>query len=296
MDRILAENYNATPPKHLIRQATVLDFDSERNRARIYLDDFSGIQEIHARTALPYNIELAGGDRVLVAGEEERDLYIIGVLSTHSTPPRIRAQNGSSAVLQESDGRQKFQIYADDGQLVLEYDPEKHKTTIRTAPGDLELQTAGNLSFAASKNISFTAENINLTGKESFTATAGEPESRHTPSSSVSLGKYRGRFSSPDLQITTARTTLFADEFKIAGKKVFASLAKAVINADKLETRAHSIVSRARNLYQNVEKLAQLKSGRLKMIIQSTCHCKSKNAIFKAEEDFKIKAERINLG
>ena len=102
--------------------------------------------------------------------------------------------------------------------------------------------------------------------------------------------------SCPDLRISSKRGTLFIDDLMLAGKKVLGNLVKATITAEHLETRTQTIINKTKNLFQSVEKLTQLKTGRLKTLIQQTYHLKSKNTVLKSEDDFKVKAKKINLG
>ena len=65
---------------------------------------------------------------------------------------------------------------------------------------------------------------------------------------------------------------------------------------DRLETVAGTLVEKAKNAYRTVEQLAQLKTGRMRTLVDETYQFKSKRAFLKAEEDFKIKGEQIHLG
>ena len=56
------------------------------------------------------------------------------------------------------------------------------------------------------------------------------------------------------------------------------------------------VIAKARNIYQTVEELSQVRAGRMRTIVAKTFHFKSKKAFVKAEEDYKIKAEKIHLG
>jgi hypothetical protein len=78
--------------------------------------------------------------------------------------------------------------------------------------------------------------------------------------------------------------------------KLIGNLSHCLVAAKKLETRAQTIISKMKNMYQSVENLSQLKAGRLKTLVESTVHLKSKSTVLKSEEDFKVRAERINLG
>lgn len=65
---------------------------------------------------------------------------------------------------------------------------------------------------------------------------------------------------------------------------------------DRMETLAGTVVENARNVYRSVEQLAQLKAGRMRTLVDQTFQFKSRKAFLKAEEDFKIKGEKIHLG
>ncbi len=278
----------------LISQATVLDFDSNQRTARVYIDRMSGIQDVYASLATPYDIILTHGDKVIVAGEGIGALFIIAVLSK-KLPMIVRSPNGAYAMLHEADDSPCFQIFSDSGELVVEYDPETRKTKIFSGPGDVDLKMPeGNMRFQSSKSISFEAESIHLKGKEAFNAIVEDNVGRSA--SSFSMGIQQAKLGCRDLRISASRTHLLSDEFKIITRKVFGNIVDAVINADRLETRAQCIINKVKNIYQTVENLSQLKTGRLKTLIRSTYHLKSRNTVLKSEEDFKVKAERINLG
>jgi hypothetical protein len=49
-------------------------------------------------------------------------------------------------------------------------------------------------------------------------------------------------------------------------------------------------------MYNTVEQLSQLKTGRMRTLVKSTFHLKAKNSMLKSEEDFKVRAEKIHLG
>ena len=52
----------------------------------------------------------------------------------------------------------------------------------------------------------------------------------------------------------------------------------------------------ARDLYQSVAELAQLRAGSLRTIIDGSVHLKAKEVFQRAIEGFKIRAEKIHLG
>lgn len=66
--------------------------------------------------------------------------------------------------------------------------------------------------------------------------------------------------------------------------------------AEKLETLVDTVLEKAKNVYRFAEKLTQIKTGRMRTIVEGTSHLKTKKAFYKAEKDFKIKGDKIHLG
>ncbi len=290
----LATLYDTEEKKNIWGQARILSVDPEQRTARIYLDSLSGIQEIRAVLALVPAVELAPDDRVLVAGEDIDSIYIIGVLSVQS-PPTLRARDGSYVVLDDSEKGTFFQIYSKEGELLVEHDAEAAQTRIHAGAGDIEVSApGGSMAFQAAEALSFRGETISLQAGQRLDASVQDRAGR--TASSLSLAEHRASVHTSDLQCTTGRAGLLVDELKITGRKILGNIVQATIRADRLEARAQSIVSKAKNIFQSVENLTQLKTGRLKTLIRSTYHLKSKNTIMKSEDDFKVKADRINLG
>lgn len=74
------------------------------------------------------------------------------------------------------------------------------------------------------------------------------------------------------------------------------SLENIRLVAKKMETLVETIMEKATNVYRAVEKLTQLKTGRMRTLVEGTSHLITRKAFYKAEEDFKIKGEKIHLG
>lgn len=66
--------------------------------------------------------------------------------------------------------------------------------------------------------------------------------------------------------------------------------------AGVLETRAGRILESARNVYREVEELAQSRAGRMRLIAKETFHLLGRTTLLKAEEDVKVKGNKIHLG
>jgi len=66
--------------------------------------------------------------------------------------------------------------------------------------------------------------------------------------------------------------------------------------AKRMETLVETLVEKTRNAYRTVEHLTQLRTGRMRTLVEQTFQFKSRKAFLKSEEDFKIKGEKIHLG
>jgi len=66
--------------------------------------------------------------------------------------------------------------------------------------------------------------------------------------------------------------------------------------ADKVETIAETVMEKVKNAYRSVEHLTQLRTGRMRTLVEESYQFRSKNAYVKAEKDYKIKADQIQLG
>jgi len=265
------------------QKAEIISFNREKKTAKIHIDILPELHETDAVLALPYDIDLSCGDKVVIAGEDLGSIYIIGVLSTKASQT-LRSENGAYARLDND--RASLQLFSPSHELIIEYDTVKNTTNIRSL--------SGNMEFYSSESITFQGNSINFKGKDKINMKVQDYDKNSL--STLSLGNYQTKLNCPDLRVTAKNGDLFIDELKIAGKRMLINLVQATFNMNKLETKTKTLIHKAQNMYQSIEGLSQLKTGRMKMLIKSTYHLKSKNTVLKAEEDFKVKAEEINLG
>ncbi|MCK5516892.1 MAG: DUF3540 domain-containing protein [Desulfobulbaceae bacterium] len=292
--RNFAPHYDYENKTNLFGQAKVLTVDKDKRTAKIYLNGLVGIQEINAILAIPYDYHLGKGDEVLVAGDSFDAIYVIGILTPKSDTD-IYSDNGSRAAVVTNDDTSIIQIYSKHNELVVEYDTIEEKTRVACRDGNLEFAVPdGNISFQSRESIEFSGEAIRFKARKAIETTVQDCPGE--PTSSLSLGSHQIKLKCPDLRLTAQRGSFYLEELRITGMRVLVNLIQATIKAERLETRAQTIISKARNIYQTVENLTQLKTGRLKTLIQKSYHLKSKNTVLKSEEDFKIKADKINLG
>jgi hypothetical protein len=56
------------------------------------------------------------------------------------------------------------------------------------------------------------------------------------------------------------------------------------------------VVERVKNAYREVEELAQTRAGRVRVVARAAMHLISGRTVIKAEQDVKVKGEKIHLG
>jgi hypothetical protein len=104
------------------------------------------------------------------------------------------------------------------------------------------------------------------------------------------------KISSAEVGITAQKSEFHIKETRYLGKIFRGKIEDAQLIAGKLTTIAKSITEKAKNVYRTVEQLTQLRTGRMRTLVGSTFHLKAKKTYMKAEEDFKINADKIHLG
>lgn len=120
----------------------------------------------------------------------------------------------------------------------------------------------------------------------------GERARVNTPRGNLELSTEEG-----DIELRSARDVRIGGRaIELTGGQVTVTAASARWVVDRLETLAGTVVERARNAYRTVEQLAQFRAGRMRTLVDQAFHFRSRRAVVKAEEDFKIKGEKIHLG
>jgi len=290
----LAQIQNLHPRGSGVMRATVIGFDPISASVTFKIDTSPIAGVFEAALALPYQIRFSPGDQVLVAAEDGGDFFVIGVLHT-SSAPMLSSLDGSCITVSSSDSGSKCQIYSKSGELLVEYEPENRKTKVMCNMADVELvANDGNMSLKSSGSVTIEADSLALKGRKELSLKVQDHPG--SAQSSLFFSRGQGDLSCADMKVNTKRTRLFSDELTMFAGKLIGNLNHCLLAAKKLETRAQTIISKMKNIYQSVENLSQLRAGRLKTLVQSTVHLKSKSTVLKSEEDFKVRAERINLG
>ncbi len=184
-------------------------------------------------------------------------------------------------------GRTSLEFVRPDGTVLFRYDTtlghgritlENDAIDVHAARGDLRLRAAG--------DVLVEGRSVHAVSRAPGVETAGEL--RLGPRQ-ASLAAGTVNITGDDLEMKSQRTTLRSEDVR-------GYVGRAVVNAQRLETVAEVITETARDLYQSVAELAQLRAGSLRTIVDGTVHLKAKEVFQRAIEGFKIRAEKIHLG
>ena len=295
----IAENYPWMIETRYLGPAQVLGRDDTGNRVRLRLKGALEDAESWATVAINGSADLNPGDTALVIGEDLNDLYIIGILNQKqiktSPAKKITLQGGTCAEVTEMPGTQTLQVRSKKQELLFEYDEKNGKARVNLDSGDLEFATKnGNIAFVSGRDILLNGDSVGITSRSGIVM--GMMDAFGKIRSSITLKPDKMRLSSPNVGINAQCGEIKIDETVYSGKKFSAKVEFSKLVIGRMETVARTVIQKAKNVYETVEQLSQLKTGRLRTLVQSTYHLKSKKSFLKSEQDFKVRAEKIHLG
>jgi hypothetical protein len=273
--------------------ALVLEVEESGSFIQVQVENDYQISEIRVRKAI--STEINPGDTVLILGENPDNIYIIGILEQkelhESSKSRIILEGGTHATrVGES-----LRVFSRKRELLFEYDEKNGKAKINLDSGDIEFITRnGNINFAASKDILLNGQTIGITSRSG--TIVGTTDSQGQINSALSLSKDELSIESQTIGMKAQKGDLQISDTAFTGDKINANIGFVKFFTDRIETFAQTIKSTAKNVYKTVEELYQLKSGRMRTLVKSTFHLKSKKSMLKSDDDFKVRAEKIHLG
>ncbi|MGD9157944.1 MAG: DUF3540 domain-containing protein [Desulfobacteraceae bacterium] len=288
----LAEKFKRIPHTRYLGPATVVETDAETGNICISITAHPQAGYLWAQNAVPGQHRFRKDDTVLVVGENPDDLYVIGVLSqkdaNESSKNKIALSKGAHAEVEGSTDEQTLMVFSPKKELLFQYDEKSGHARVNMEAGDIEFVTEkGSITFAASKDIMFHGRSIGMTGIKGVCL--GVMDSLGKLRNTLTLRDRGMTIDSPELEIESER-----GEFNIGDTKYIGKSLKSKI--DRLENIANTVITKAKNIYQTVDELSQMKAGRVRTFVAKTFHFKSKKAYVKAEEDYKINADKIHLG
>jgi len=285
------------PQTKYIGPALVLEIDKRNGLILLQVQDNS---EVWAESALPVSHNYGLGETVLSLSEDYEKFYIIGILGnivkSKTEDKVLTLKDGTNAKIEKNLDSEKLQLNSKAGELIFEYDANSGKSIVNIPSGDLEIVTTkGNIDFVSEGDINFSSkQSIKFQSNQEIKLQTNNSISQNL--SSISLINKKIKMSSADLNITSQRSQFYIDDTEYMGKEFSGRIKNVKIVMAKLESIANTVLQKAENIYQSVKGLSQLKTGRMRTIVDSTFHLKGKKVFIKAEEDFKVKGEKIHLG
>ena len=281
------------------RPAMVLDVNEDKRLILLRIEGMGTDINTWGRSAVPSVHKFVCGETVLVAGEDIGAVYIIGLLNgdliEENDEHPLTLKNGTYATTVHAES-EKLQVCRKSGELIFEYDPETGKSRVNIQSGDLEFVTKnGSINFISEQDIRFTSkQSIGMESRYGIFLSIKNTLGKIIPSIILRPGEMK--LMSPELGITAQRGKMHIEESQYIGQRFSGTFKHAKLIIGRLESIANDVISRARNVYRTVDELTQLKTGRMRTLVRSTLHMKAKMSYLKAEEDFKINADKIHLG
>ncbi len=287
------EEYPWMTETRYLGPALVLEIEESGSYIQVQMENVHDNNVARARKAIAG--PLHRGDSVLVMGEDPDHLYIIGLLEQEA----VNKSSGNSIILeggtQAARDGQCISVFSRKKELLFEYDEKNGKARINLESGDIEFITRnGNIRFAAGKDILLNGQTIGITSRTGMVM--GVLDKLGKLKSALTMKANDLQLNSQEVAIEAQKGNLQINETTITGKKLDANFESSKITTNRLETVAHTIISKAKNIYNTVEQLSQLKTGRMRTLVKNTFYLKSKKSMLKSDEDFKVRADKIHLG
>lgn len=204
-----------------------------------------------------------------------------GVLhATLATPGEYTPRAGDTVLVGRADDGHAYVVGVVSAQAPvaprLRHDPETGRTVLDAPEGDLVLRAKGV---------------VRVEGAEAVSLRAGEGDAQtRVTLDGVSLRAEATRIGVEAVE-ALAKVALARVE---AG--VLAVAARSITQtAEVVETRAQRLVERAHASYREVQTLAQTRAAQVRFIATEALQLRGKRALVKAEQDVKIKGEKIYL-
>ena len=129
-----------------LRPATILEEAGKDGWCDVHIDE--GLCACRARVALP-GYEPRVGDEVLVVGNPEKELFVLGVLSQSDLSRRLELGDHAHVIMDRSQESPCLRVVSDERRTVLEYEVASGRTRIRVEEGDLDIRAGGTLRLSA---------------------------------------------------------------------------------------------------------------------------------------------------
>jgi hypothetical protein len=278
-------------------QAEVVE-QGEDNRLRVSLASpgKDGIADnlVWAVLAIEIEGQLLPGDKVLITGESREFCYITGIIKRQT--PRISTRTGSYAQVVKHEGSEKLQVRDKLDSLIFEYDAVQGRATLSALDGDLCLNAPnGEIQLFSSEGI--RCSSLGPVGIDSRAEiNLNVPCVTAAPESKLQLTAQAVTLSAPTCNIKARQANLLAEQTKVEGESLTATLSRSRLVIERLETVAGRVIQRAKDAFYLVENLQQTQAKKVRTQVSEDYYLKSGHTDIQADNDVKINGNKIHLG
>lgn len=252
----------------------------------------------------------AAGDEVLVLGSAETGYFVPGPLASGAAakeiaaeaaatggadlaPARLELPGGGAAELDADSGTLRVRDAA--GSVLFSYRSAEGTGSLRLEAGEVELAaTRGDLNLSAAGSVRARGRRVELAGETGFKAVVGT--GRGEPDSRLEIDRDSTRLDTGELDARARRVRGRAEQAEWTGASWKLGVERLVVTAQRLETRAETVVEDLGNAYRRVRDLTQLSTRRLRQLVDDTVQTRARRVLYRASEAFKVRGDKIHLG
>lgn len=295
----ISENHPWMTTTRYFGPAGVLEVEESGKQILLSIEIDSQVRELWAQMAVPTPYRLVPGDSVLVMGEDVDELYVIGILESSQKEVELKKSldlsGGTRAQIIDSLDEQSIRVYSKKSELLFEYDEKEGKAKVNLGTGDIEfISQKGNINFYAAKDILMNGKTVGITSQSGIVLgilnTLGRIQSAFT------LKPRQLELQSPEIDIEANKANIKIENANVSGEQFAGKFEFVNVTMERFETAAQTVIQKAKNVYHTVSELSQLQTGRMRTLVKSSFHLKSKKMFLKAEEDVKVRGDKIHLG
>jgi lipopolysaccharide export system protein LptA len=234
------------------------------------------------RCALPAGTTARPGDEVVVLECGAESIAIARVAAR--APEQVALRDGTSVEIDRDATR--VSVRRADGSEMFRYEVEAARGTITieaeslalcASGGDLRLQAAGEVQLSGQRMQARASRADGIASTWSLTPRRSE------------LHSQRIAWQTEQLDVAAQRTQLSGQELRTV-------LARAVLQVERVETVSDVVMQTARNVYTHVRELLQERAGSLRTLVDGTAQLRARDIAQRAEDAYKLRAEKIHLG
>lgn len=284
--------------------AQIVEYDPLGRTAWVRLGERGGAVEsseykIPARVAIALQKPLEAGDVVLVTMGNAETTFVIGLLhpvrEAEPASESIAFADGTRLDINRAKGHSDFQLSNAENDFAFSWDPSTKTARVQVKNGDLEFATdAGSIRLTAADEIELQGRSIRLEGRQQIRLSVRGAIGKIA--SALNLTTQRTTLTSSTLEAKADRTTVDVTEIRTTARRLQAKIIRATLSIGELNVAADQIIQSANDIYSKVANLSQSQAGRMRVLVESTFHLKSRRSHLKSEIDFKVDAEKIHLG